>query len=74
MQVWPDGRITGCAYAAQPESPQKYALTAQDIIRNIKIAQKRYDFIDSPCHLVNDYNDCLKKSSSPKLNRFLNIL
>ena len=74
MQVWPDGKITGCSYADKSNDNQKIALTSKDIIDNIKLAKKDYDFREIPCHLLSDYKNSLGYPKESHLKRMTNIL
>ncbi len=72
FQVWPNGSVSGCAYA-HPSIAKTPGLTTESILQNIKKARKRYDFIDTPCHLVADYKDSQEHLESLNLNRIGHI-
>jgi hypothetical protein len=55
FQIWPNGSVTGCAYGDKSIS-KRIGLTTGAILQNIRTARKLYDFTDTPCHLVDDYN------------------
>lgn len=42
FQIWPDGSVSGCAYARESATPP--ASTTQEVLSNIRAAKKRYDF------------------------------
>lgn len=57
VQVWPDGSVTGCAYAFGADKPQ--GRTVEIVMENIRNARKEYDF-GSLCHLPEIYDSIHK--------------
>jgi hypothetical protein len=55
FQVWPDGSVSGCAYAKESDTPP--ADTVEGIVNNIRLASKTYDF--RKCYLPSTYQSCL---------------
>ncbi len=68
FQVWPNGSVSGCAYAHR-DATGVPGQTVERILSNIKRTRKRYDFIDAPCHLVADYKNSEEHLESLKLSR-----
>jgi hypothetical protein len=68
FQVWPNGSVTGCAYGDRSIS-KEVGLSTEAILRNVKKAQKRYDFEDAPCHLVGDYDKSEERLDTLRLHR-----
>lgn len=58
FQVWPDGSVTGCAYAWGGAGSQP-ARTANGVLENIRDAKRRYEFKED-CHLPEVYDSVLK--------------
>lgn len=50
FQIWPDGRVTGCAYNSH-EQYGKIANSIEDILDNLRDARTRYEF--SQCTIPN---------------------
>lgn len=53
FQVWPDGTVSGCAYAFSGSG--KIGKFAEDILDNIRLARGKYEFQES-CHLPTVYS------------------
>ncbi len=43
FQIWPDGRVTGCAYNSRTQY-DKAAITLDDVVSNLRAAKQRYEF------------------------------
>ncbi len=43
FQIWPDGRVTGCAYNSH-ERYGKFAKSVDDVVDNLREARERYEF------------------------------
>ena len=48
FQIWPDGRVTGCAYNSHNQYKDP-ATNIQDIVNNLRDARNRYEF--KGCHI-----------------------
>jgi hypothetical protein len=64
FQIWPDGSVTGCAYAFGGDRPE--GKTVNDIMDNIRLAQKESDF-RSKCYLPEVYNS-IKSNGLPRVH------
>tara|TARA_Y100000310_G_scaffold337052_1_gene423132 strand:+ start:1184 stop:2302 length:1119 start_codon:yes stop_codon:yes gene_type:complete len=56
FQVWPDGAVSGCAYADKSICTT-IGRSAGQVLQNIREARKKYDFTDAPCHLRDDLDN-----------------
>lgn len=65
VQLWPNGTVTGCAYAYKSSNPE--AREIKGILNNIKNVQNEYDF-DSKCYLreINLPSDIETRTIEPK--------
>ena len=63
FQVWPDGTVSGCAYALNGTALKDtgYSPTAEQIMENIRDAKTRYEF-KTQCHLPEVYDSILRGS------------
>lgn len=58
FQVWPDGSVSGCAYAKRADTSS--AATAEGIIENIRKSRETYNF--KQCHLPSTYRSLSEKA------------
>ena len=71
MQIWPDGKVTGCSYKNDdPEYQSSGATTSEHLVWHIKNAKTKYDFEDAPCHLPDAYDNSEEHIKHLKFNRF----
>jgi hypothetical protein len=74
MQIWPDGKVTGCAYKENDSSYQSAgASNVEQLIWHIKNAKTKYDFKDAPCYLPNAYDNSKEHIDHLKFNRFYSL-
>ena len=60
FQVWPDGSVSGCAYAKRADTSS--AATAEGIIENIRKSRETYNF--KQCHLPSTYHSLSEKAKA----------
>lgn len=71
MQIWPDGKVTGCSYKDNNPSYQPNgAANVEQLIWHIKNAKTKYDFEDAPCYLPDAYDNSKDHIDHLKFSRF----
>lgn len=64
FQIWPDGRVTGCAYNSQHQYGEQAFITS-DVMKNLKAAKERYEFsgrnAGKPCMIPDELKEYSNK-------------